>query len=125
MHAQKYFPGPRYEDRNVLYTVGEYDWVVSLETIEHIPWPESVLGAFLRAAPNLVVSTPNQERYPFNPASYKGDEYPHLRHYTPKEFDELLNKAGWKVVSRHRQINKQDPVTEGTDGKFMVYVCKR
>jgi hypothetical protein len=97
--------------------------VVSFETIEHLASPEKALKCF-RDSENLILSTPNSEKFPFRPDSYKGDRFPHLRHYTAKELEELLNSTGWKVTEKHCQIEKLSPVTLGVGGMFHVWVCK-
>lgn len=119
------FPGPEYlcADISDRPWSGGFDWIVSLETIEHLKYPVPVLKAFREADCRLVVSTPNEELYKFRPEKFAKDHSPHFRHYTPKEFDDLLAGVGFKVVSRHCQVDKCSEVTPGTDGIFLVYVC--
>ena len=122
-YARENYPGPEYILADAQKYQGSYDWVVSLETVEHLPNPEKALACF-RGSRRLVVSSPNEERYPFKPESYKGDRFPHLRHYGPDELEALLTDAGWKVAGRFCQVEKVGPVVPGTDGKFLVYVCQ-
>lgn len=127
--GKKYYPGPEYicgalEDKP---WHGTFDTIVSFETIEHLPRPELVLQHFAESLnPDgvFVCSVPNEAHYPFVAETFKGDEYPHQRHYTPDEFTELL--APWfRVEARHCQRSKLYPqVMEGTEGKFLIYVCK-
>jgi hypothetical protein len=126
-HAKRFFPGPTYvctditECDDFFHVFGNV--LVSFETIEHIRCPEKILeNQYLR---KLICSVPNEEHYPFKASQFANDEYPHLRHYTPSEFDALLEGCGWKIESRHCQINKFSEVTDGTEGKFLVYVCRR
>jgi 2-polyprenyl-3-methyl-5-hydroxy-6-metoxy-1,4-benzoquinol methylase len=121
-YARLNYPGPEYILADVNKYSGEYDWVVSFETIEHLPEPEKALKLFRRCK-RLIVSTPNQSHYPFDPAKFAGDRFPHVRHYTPAELDELLRSCGWKVLERHCQVGKKSNVTRGTEGMFIVYVC--
>lgn len=123
-YAQKHYPGPTYLVDDVTTHEGSYDWVVSLETLEHLPEPEKALRNFRKISEHLIVSTPNEKHYPFNPESYKGDTFPHLRHYTPVELEDILNRCGWRVLEKHCQIKKVSPVTPGTEGKFLIYVCR-
>ena len=103
--------------------VGMFDAIVSFETIEHLPegslrlFRESVDGVF-------ICSVPNQDSYPFVAENFARDVYPHLRHYTPFEFDEVLAQAGFKVTERYCQKSKKGEVVEGTDGMFLVYICQ-
>ena len=123
-YASQHYKGPGYLVGDVQSVIpAGFDWVVSLETIEHLPNPEAALKNF-RASKNLVVSTPNEERYPFNPDKFRGDRFPHLRHYTPEGFETLLKDAGWEVVGKFCQRQKTSPVELGTDGMFLVYLCR-
>lgn len=121
--ADRYYPGPTYKVGNVCEPQGVFDWVVSFETIEHLKNPEKALKCF-RESKNLLISTPNSERFIFDPKSYSGDKYPHLRHYSSKELEELLNSTGWEVVEKRCQIEKTSQVTLGGGGKFHVWACK-
>lgn len=123
--ARKHYSGPGYLIGDIMDTPwsGKFDWIVSLETIEHLPEPGRALKIFRYHGNHLIISSPNQLFYPFNPAKFEGDRFPHLRHYTPKEFEDLLNEAGWKVVSKHCQRMKITPVVDGVDGMFQIFVC--
>lgn len=103
---------------------GSFDWVVSFETIEHLKNDVGALNIFRRTAKNLICSVPNQNVYPFDADRFVKDRYPHQRHYTPEELNEILRASDWTVVERHTQLEKNSEVAPGTDGKFLVYVCK-
>lgn len=120
--AKKVWTGPTYKLADVREPQGAFDWVVSFETLEHLPEPLPALKAF-RESENLIISTPNQLRYPFRPESYEGDRFPHIRHYTPNELEALLEMAGWTPVERRGQETKKSEVTLG-EGVFLVWVCK-
>jgi SAM-dependent methyltransferase len=120
-YARTHYAGPDYRLGDVQQQDGAYDWVVSLETIEHLPYPNLALAGF-RASDNLIVSTPNELEFPFRPEDHVDSNYPHLRHYTPDEFEELLTSTGWKVVEKMGQKTKESKVSRGT-GKFLVWVC--
>ena len=124
-YARTHYKGPGYTIGDIMETpwAGRFDWIVSLETIEHLEKPKEALRIFRNHGSRLIASTPNQLFYPFNPKKFEGDRFPHLRHYTPTEFEDLLNSAGWNVTSRHCQPLKTSPVIEGTDGMFIVFVC--
>lgn len=103
-----------------------FNTVVSFETLEHLEEPERALGLFhesLLEGGRLLVSVPNEERMPFNPRNFAGDQYPHRRHYTPQQFENLLTENGFEVVYRGCQPNKQSAVHDGTYGLFLVYAA--
>jgi 2-polyprenyl-3-methyl-5-hydroxy-6-metoxy-1,4-benzoquinol methylase len=125
--ANKFFPGPKYIQGMIEEAPweGQFDTIVSLETVEHIPDPKPSLKVFRKSCRGeLIVSVPNEELYPFKAENFLGDESPHFRHYTPDQFQELLEGCGFRVVERACQSSKTDPyVRSGTDGKFLIYVC--
>lgn len=122
-YAKRHYQGPTYLCQAGEETKGQFDALVTFETLEHIADPKAVLAV---QAPLVIASVPNEERYPFNPETFKDDKYPHLRHYTPKEFEELLESAGFTVRERFCQKDKHvGEVVEGTDGRFLIYVANR
>lgn len=122
-YARFYYPGPAYKlhDLDGGGEIGQYDWVVSFETIEHLKKPELALSGF-RGSDNLIISTPNELEFPFKPEDHQG-EYPHQKHYTPDEFEKLLNDTGWKVKEKWGQETKVSPVSRN-QGKFLVWICE-
>lgn len=124
-YAKKNYAGPEYIVCNVEsdLTLGYFDWVVSFETIEHIRNPVKALKAFRERAEKIIVSSPNSEHYPFKAESYKDDDYPHLRHYSPAEFENLLVSCGWEVAERYGQATKIK-VVDKREGPFQILVCK-
>lgn len=123
-YARRYYEGPTYihADAENIGNV-EVDALVSFETLEHLKSPEKLLNGV--RADLLIASVPNQERYPFNPALFKDDAYPHQRHYTPDEFTGLIEGCGYKVSSRWCQKHKLSEIAEGTNGVFLIYVAHR
>ena len=105
----------------------EFDAVVCLEALEHFKQPGQALAAFafalFRRQGMLICSVPNEAVYKFDAATFKDDAYPHQRHYTPEEFDSLLSLAGFAPIHRGTQADNQAPVTDGTDGRYLVYTC--
>jgi predicted RNA methylase len=123
-YAKKNYQGPTYLCQAAEETKGEYDALVTFETLEHLDDPSIVLKAV--QAPLVIASVPNEERYPFSVERFAGDAYPHKRHYTPKQFDELLESAGFKIRERFCQPSKHEgDLQEGTDGLFLIYVANR
>lgn len=125
--AREYFPGPTYicGDIEKEPWEGDFETVVSLETIEHLKDPSRALQAFRRACKGaLIASVPNEDKYPFKAENFVDDESPHFRHYTPKEFEDLLTENGFKVIVKACQPDKWHPfMEEGTDGMFLTYLC--
>jgi SAM-dependent methyltransferase len=125
--AEFYFHGPTYIRGNIEDEPweGKFETVVSIETIEHLKDPSKALQAFRRACVGIfIASVPNEENYPFKAENFASDEWPHYRHYTPQEFEELLAKHDFTVKERFCQISKSKPwMRIGTDGLFLVYVC--
>lgn len=119
-YAEKNYPGPAYACKRAEELSGTYDALVTFETIEHIPDPGSVLKAV--QAPLVIASVPNEERYPFSKETFAGDKYPHLRHYTPDEFEELLRPR--VVTEWFCQKDKRGDVVPGKDGMFLIAVCR-
>lgn len=123
--GRRHFPHPciawQCADLERLHRLPRADAVVSLETLEHLGDAPAVLGLFLRHAPLLVASVPNQDVNPFDARRHRW----HRRHYTPAEFDALLAGAGFEVVERRCQRSK-DPgtVEQGTNGMFLIYAAQ-
>ena len=124
--AQRYFAGPTYlvgtlED---MPWEGEFDTVIAFEIIEHIESPRNTLRVLREACKGtFIASTPNQEVYPFSKERFAKDKYPHYRHYTPLEFDALLEGAGFVVEDRYCQDKKDGQIRDGVEGQFLIYVC--
>jgi SAM-dependent methyltransferase len=104
----------------------KFKTIVSFETIEHLTSPQIALGLFHDCLDNdgkFYCSVPNEEKMPFKPENFAGDQYPHQRHYTPAQFEELLNSAGFDVIHRGTQLTKTSPVVTGSGGLFLVYTA--
>lgn len=101
--------------------------ITAFEILEHLSDPASLLRSFrksLRHDGRLLASVPNEDVTPFDPNEFKPDRYPHLRHYTPAQFEALLNDTGWIVIRRGTQIDKQSHVQAGSGGRTLVYLCQ-
>lgn len=126
--AEEYYAGPEYIVGRIEAEpwAGRFDTVVSLETLEHLHDPLVALRAFREACDGiLIASVPNEELYPFKAEVFAKDEFPHFRHYTPKEFQELLEDGGFRVVERFCQVSKSQPeMASGTDGRFLTFICE-
>lgn len=124
--AEEHFSGPEFIQGKIEDEPwsGKFETVVSLETLEHLKDPLIALKAFRRACNGiLIASVPNEELYPFKAEAFARDEYPHFRHYTPLQFQELLEAGGFKVVERFCQVSKREPqITAGTAGRFLTFI---
>lgn len=101
-----------------------YDKIISFETVEHIKDDKKLIKMYyniLKEDGLLILSTPNQELMPFTP-KFKF----HIRHYTPKELERLLNKCGFKISENYSQKTNQDrELIKGYNGIFNIVVCKK
>lgn len=122
-YAKEQYQGPTYHQKSVYEIDGQWDAIVSFETLEHLDRPEALLARV--KAPILIASVPNENLYPFVAENFAGDSSPHLRHYTPDQFSILIESSGRRVVERFCQKTKiPGDVEPGTDGKFIIYVCE-
>lgn len=125
--ARVSFPGPTYIHGEIEKRpwFGNFDTVVSLETIEHLKDPGPAMRVFRGSCKHtFIASVPNEERYPFKAEVFANDESPHYRHYRPEEFDRLMHEHGFTVLERYCQRDKENSsVVQGTDGMFLIYVC--
>ena len=118
-----HYPGPDYKLMDAANPPsGRFDTLVTFETLEHLKNPVEFLSKV--DCGMVIASVPNQERYPFDPEKFKDDDYPHLRHYTPREFESLLYESGYVVKEKWCQKDKVGIITPGTDGMFLIYIAE-
>ena len=102
----------------------DYDVAVSFETIEHLENDVDFLKKLRLVSRKLICSVPNENHYKFDPEVFKEDKYPHLRHYTPDQFRELLTSTGWEIQGEYSQQDKHNPeIRKGVEGRFMVFTA--
>lgn len=121
-YAKTNYPGPLYECQEASETEGSFDVLVSFETLEHLDDPLEILKIDV---PLIICSVPNELKYPFQASHFECDQYPHKRHYTPEQFEDLLESAGFRVSERFCQPTKQGEIQEGTNGRFLIYTAYR
>jgi SAM-dependent methyltransferase len=120
--AREHYGSARFEVRDVCDAVGEFDAVVSIETLEHVADAPRAVAAFRTCAPVLVASVPNEVAIPW--ATHPKRHPDHVRHYTPGEFDELLE--GYHIVGRFTQRDKMPGhVAAGFDGRTLIVIAER
>jgi SAM-dependent methyltransferase len=100
--------------------LGAFDAAVCFETIEHVADPVPLLRSLHGAAPMLLASVPNEEGFPWNRHAF------HHRHYTPAEFEALLEQCGWQIVEWWHQAGPESDVERGLKkGRTLIAVAKR
>jgi hypothetical protein len=120
-YAKRFYQGPEYLCQRAEDTKGEFDVLVSFETLEHLENPKDFLLSV--KAKQVIASVPNENLMPFDPDLFAEDKYPHRRHYTPEQFEELMESCGHPVQEKFCQQHKYGKVVPGTDGLFLIYVC--
>lgn len=91
---------------------------VAFEMIEHLEWPQAFLTGL--RADTLLCSVPNELVFPWTPNIAF-----HHRHYTPREFEELLNASGWEVQEFYGQLDHESPVEPSVNGRTLIARCVR
>lgn len=97
-----------------------YDAAVCFETIEHVEDPRGFLRELNRLAPALIASVPNEDVFPFG----QGMLF-HHRHYTPDDFQRLLNECGWEVLEWWGQEAEESEVVENLAGRTLIAKARR
>lgn len=100
------------------------DVAISFETIEHIEDPRPLLKSLRLAAPVLIASVPNDAVIPWLREDGSTTAF-HFRHYTKREFTELLNECGWQVKEWHGQLGTDSEVEPDVHGRTLIAVCER
>ena len=96
-----------------------YDFAVCFETIEHLDDPLRALKTLHQAAQHLVASVPNEEVFP-----YAGQKF-HHRHYTRRQFADLLAAAGWRVTGWFGQADKFSEIEPTLNGRTVIITAER
>ena len=107
--------------------MGNADISVSFETIEHIKNPRQLLKSLCESSPILIASVPNQDMIPWR-FIQDGKEFTtafHFRHYTKRQFEELLNECGWAVKEWYGQLGPESEVEPDVNGRTLIAVCER
>jgi len=101
----------------------QYDAAVCFETVEHIQDPRPLLKALRQSCKQLIASVPNEDVMPFEMEPGKTYAF-HHRHYTKKEFNDLLIECGWQAVQWHGQLTDESDVEPEVNGRTTIAVCE-
>ena len=102
-----------------------FENIVSFETIEHIPNPELFLSKVYELLNNggkLICSVPNEITHPHKSSS----NHFHFRHFTEKEFINLLESFGFIIENVYHQYFNQNSVIKeksNTEGDVILAVA--
>jgi SAM-dependent methyltransferase len=102
-----------------VFPQAKIDAAACFETIEHIEDPLPLLKALREKSQLLVASVPNEDFMPFGP----GFTF-HYRHYTARQFEALLNAAGWHVESWWGQLDESSEVERDRVGRTLIAVAR-
>lgn len=97
-----------------------YDAATAFEVLEHLEDPLQTLKAAHEMAPLLFASVPNEDAIPFNPTTCPY----HVRHYTPEQFEDLLNKAGYEVLEWWGQLDAWSVPERNRAGRTTIAVAR-
>jgi SAM-dependent methyltransferase len=102
-----------------LVRIVQHDAAVCFETVEHLRDPRPLLTALRKSCKTLLVSAPNQSKFPWNRHAF------HHRHYTQAQFESLLNECGWTVTEWWGQKGDKSEVERNVKGRTLIAVAKR
>lgn len=119
-------PGVTFQQRdgNDPESLPEVDAAVCFETIEHIEDPRTLLKALRESAGTLIASVPNESVMPWRIDENTTTAF-HFRHYTKREFTELLRECGWGVTQWFGQAGPESEVEQDMDGRTLIAVALR
>lgn len=119
-YAQEHYQHPRVTHLAAAagqFSMLQYDAAVCFETLEHLEDPENLLEEFSAKRLLLIASVPNEEKFPYRNYTF------HHRHYTRKEFGELLAGASFKVRSWHGQADHLSEVEDNRNGRTVIVIA--
>lgn len=94
----------------------QYDWLVSFETIEHVPDIELFLTKSSNYCKNIICSVPNESVIPFDKNLFPY----HLRHYKSQEIKQLLEDCGFSINTVKYQKNKEKNGLNFNSGRSII-----
>lgn len=97
--------------------IRKHDVSICFECIEHIENPMPLLKNLNSNI--LLASVPNEEESPGDNVLF------HYRHYTRRQFEDLLNDSGWYVTGWYGQEGPYSEVEPVIAGRTLIAACKR
>ena len=100
----------------------KYDFITAFEVVEHVDEPEKFLKNIadkLSETGILITSTPNENILHFNKRDFKF----HKRHFTPSEFENMIESAGLKVLLKGSQNREKIYCFEGN--AFNIFIAAK
>ena len=141
--AKKYYGNKKihYESKFFPFNIKKnyYDFVVSLESVEHIKNDKLFLKELYNSLKNngiLIISTPNMEKQNLT----KNPNHFHYRHYYNDEFISLIEEIGFNFIEMYGQdtyiMNEQGLISgilepdkmeikKDYNGQFSIFVLKK
>lgn len=104
----------------------EADAAVCFELVEHLADPLPLLDSLADQVAALVVSAPNEARFPYRcrENGFRGWAH-HHRHYTRDDLEGLLQGAGWRPILWLGQEGPESGVVPGVEGRTLVALAER
>lgn len=114
---------------------GSHDFIVSLESVEHVPDAGlflETLTAALKPGGCLIISTPNEDLYPFDPQKVVH----HFRHFTIQDVLDICAPLGLDLIAsvgqRRNRLRKLIGVAKSAyefcrseEGRFVVFAFRK
>lgn len=106
----------------------EYDVVTAFEIFEHMLAPYNLLKAI--NAEKLVASIPLKLWFANAYWNEKDEWDRHYHEFEPRQFDMLLNKAGWKIIDSEKWKSPSGklgvrPLLRSITNRYYIVYCER
>jgi hypothetical protein len=122
---------PKDVDLDVEYSFigkNKYDLITAFEIFEHMVAPFNILREI--KAPKLIASVPLKLWFT---NAYWNEKDPWDRHYhefEPRQFEMLLNKAGWKIIKSEKWVSPSNkigirPLLRSFTPRYYIVYCER
>ena len=105
-------------DLNQIDIMGQFDWLVCFETIEHLEDPKPFLKMAAKYCKKFICSVPNENVIPKKLGKFKY----HYRHYTKQDIVALLYECGWSVHDVGYQYNHEANGIRDEEGRTIILV---
>lgn len=109
----------RVADADRLGRLPRADVAVCFETIEHIEDPSVLLRTLAGHTSVLLASVPNEKKFPWRRHKF------HFRHYTRRQFVDLLGSCGFAAEEWWGQETSESEVAKSVNGRTLIVSAKR